>query len=239
MLDSLKNLLIFILSLYITPVVSFNIPIQFTRRQFLSNTLALNSLRTSDILLNESNNRESLIKRNARFGLNNIYFTGQLTDETCFKLCETLINYKNQILTNEDFPNHINLYIQSPGGALLPTLALVDEIKNLEVPIHTYVRGYAASAATLLSVVGKERYIYNHSIMMIHSVKLGGDNSINTLLDVKDLNMNVDLFMNIIKDIYLENTNMSEEDLEHFFYHDVWINSKQALEYGLVDKIIK
>ena len=29
-------------------------------------------------------------------------------------------------------PNHINLYIQSPGGSLLPTLALVDEIKNLD-----------------------------------------------------------------------------------------------------------
>ena len=177
------------------------------------------------------------MKKNEISGMNSIYFTGSLNDETCYKLSEALIHHKNQALTEQYYPNHINLYIQSPGGALLPTLALVDEIKNCEVPIHTYVRGYAASAATLLSVAGKQRYIYKNSIMMIHGLKLN-DQTVSDVLDVKDLNYNVDLFMSIIKNIYLENSNMDKKTLETMFAHDIWIDSKNALEFGLVDKIL-
>ena len=140
-------------------------------------------------------------------------------------------------LTQENYPNHINLYIQSPGGSLLPTLALVDEIKNLGVPIHTYIRGYAASAATLLSVVGSYRYMYNHSLLMIHSVKLH-DQQPTSLLEVKDLNTNVDVFMEIIKNIYLENSNIDSKTLDELFNHDIWMNSRKALNYGLIDEII-
>lgn len=140
-------------------------------------------------------------------------------------------------LTQQDYPNHINLYIQSPGGSLLPTLALVDEMKNLGVPIYTYIRGYAASAATLLSVVGSQRFMYNHSVLMIHSVKLQ-EQQPSSLLDVKDLNTNVDVFMEIIKNIYLENTNIDSKTLDELFNHDIWMNSNKALKYGLIDTII-
>ena len=168
---------------------------------------------------------------------NNIYFTGQFNEETCFKLTQALISHKNMALTNQDYPNHINLYIQSPGGSLLPTLAVVDEILNLGIPVHTYVRGYAASAATLISVAGSQRFMYNHSVMMIHGLKLN-DQTSSSLLDVKDLNSNVDVFMDIIKKIYLTYTNIDEKILDDYFYHDKWMNSTLALEYGLIDEIL-
>ena len=79
--------------------------------------------------------------------------------------------------------------------------------------------------------------MYKNSLAMIHGLKLQEQES-STLLDVKDLNANVDTFMNIIKNIYLENTNMDEQTLENFFYHDLWMNSTQALDYGLIDEII-
>ena len=190
---------------------------------------------------NDNNNDQYNIlltnKNSKHFKNNNIYFTGHLNEETCFRLNEALINHKNMALSNQDYPNHINLYIQSSGGSLLPTLALVDEIKNLGVPIHTYIRGYAASAATLLTVVGSQRYMYNHSVLMIHSVKLHNQEP-STLLDVKDLNTNVDVFMGIIRNIYLENSNIDSKTLDELFNHDVWLNSKKALKYGLIDEII-
>ena len=168
---------------------------------------------------------------------NNIYFTGALNEETCFRLTEALIEHKNNALTSQYHSDHINLYLQSPGGALLPTLAVVDEILNLGIPVYTYIRGYAASAATLLSVVGSRRYMYNHSVMMIHGVKLNEHTS-SSLLDVKDLNYNVDVFMNIIKNIYYKHTNIDSSILEELFYHDIWMNSSKALQYGLIDEII-
>lgn len=168
---------------------------------------------------------------------NGIYLTGPLTSETCVQLTNVLINIKKQLLFNNNNYNNINLFIQSPGGLLLPTLALVDEIKDMDIPIHTYIRGYAASASTLLSVVGKKRYMYKHSIMMIHGIKLNGQES-NNYNDVIDLSDNVNLFINTIKNIYLENSNISEEKLQEFFLRDKWISANEALSYGLIDEII-
>ena len=255
--SSKKILLCLLFGSLISNSNQYNLDNLLTRRTLLKTTISsleLISLNANNIYLNDDNDETSknsekdyqdfnLLSNNihsnkkSHFLNNNIYFTGGLNEETCFKLTEALNAHKNMALTNQDYPNHINLYIQSPGGSLLPTLAVVDEIKNLGIPVHTYIRGYAASAATLLSVVGSQRYIYNHSIMMIHGVKIG-DSSVSSLLDIKDLNTNVDVFMNIVKKIYLENTNIKENILENLFYHDIWMNSTLALEYGLVDEIL-
>ena len=235
-------------------VECFNINNLLNRRVFISNTLASNGLINLNannkkiLLLNDENDYNNddkymdsslkILQRNNNNRVNNnIYFTGGLNDETCFKLTEALMHHRNQALSNDKYPPYINLFIQSPGGSLLPTLALVDEIKNLGIPVYTYIRGYAASAATLLSVAGTQRFMYKHSLAMIHGVKLQ-EQEVSSLIDIKDLNANVDTFMNIVKDIYLENTNIDEKLLEYLFYHDLWMNSTQALEHGLVDEII-
>jgi ATP-dependent protease ClpP protease subunit len=166
----------------------------------------------------------------------NIYFNGELNDESCFKLTEALMHHKNNLMTNSEHGNHINLYIQSPGGALLPTLAVVDEILRSEIPVYTYIRGYAASASTLISVAGHHRIMYNHSLMMIHSVRTHQE--VNTYNEVKDIYENLDLFMKIVKDIYLENTNIDKKLLDELLLKDSWITSSRALELGLVDQII-
>lgn len=238
-------------------VECFNINNLLNRRVFITNTLASNGLINLNannkkiLLLNDENddnnednngdiNYESLkiLQRNNNNRVNNnIYFTGGLNDETCFKLTEALMHHRNQALSNDKYPPYINLFIQSPGGSLLPTLAVVDEIKNLGIPVYTYIRGYAASAATLLSVAGRQRFMYKHSLAMIHGVKLQ-EQEVSSLMDIKDLNANVDTFMNVVKNIYLENTSIDEQLLEYLFYHDLWMNSTQALEHGLVDEII-
>ena len=235
-------------------VECFNINNLLNRRVFITNTLASNGLINLNannkkiLLLNDQNDYNNddnymdsslkILQRNNNNRVNNnIYFTGGLTDETCFKLTEALMHHRNQALSNDKYPSYINLFIQSPGGSLLPTLAVVDEIKNLGIPVYTYIRGYAASAATLLSVVGTQRFMYKHSLAMIHGVKLQ-EQEVSSLMDIKDLNANVDTFMNVVKNIYLENTSIDEQLLEYLFYHDLWMNSTQALEHGLVDEII-
>ena len=230
----LKYVICVLLSLnHINTCVGFNMA--FNRRTILkSGLLASSSLNLSNnIKLGQEEEYEGKIGRTE----NSIYLTGSLTDESCWGLTESLLGYKSQLLDNDNRFNNINLYIQSPGGSLLPTLAVVDEIRTLEIPVHTYIRGYAASAATLLSVMGEKRYMYNHSLMMIHGVKLNGHET-KSLTDVKDLNDNVNLFMETIKNIYLENSNMTEEQLEKFFLRDKWISASEALSYGLIDEII-
>tara|TARA_X000000368_G_scaffold365490_1_gene311745 strand:- start:8953 stop:9663 length:711 start_codon:yes stop_codon:yes gene_type:complete len=233
----LKNVMCIILALnHINTSVGFNMA--FNRRALLkssllaSNSLSLSNESNSFSLSNESNNEINLARSK-----DGIYLTGPITEESCWGVTQALINYQSQLLHHDNIYNNINLYIQSPGGSLLPTLALVDEIKLLDIPVHTYIRGYAASAATLLSVVGSKRYMYNHSLMMIHGVKMYGQSS-ETLSDIKDMNSNVNLFIQIMKNIYLENSNITEEKLEEFFYRDKWISANEALSYGLIDEII-
>jgi ATP-dependent protease ClpP protease subunit len=235
----LFKLLLFI---YVNNINAFNYYNAFNRRTMLkttsgilfSNNINLNENYIDEIddnIIDNKNNKKKLYR-------NDIYFTGDLNDESCFKLSEAIVSNNNKAMTNDKAENHINLYIQSKGGALLPTLAVVDQIKNSPIPVHTYIRGYTASAATLLSVVGSKRFIYKHSLLMIHGLKFSDENIVADLNELNDMNYNTNLMLSIIKDIYLENTNLNETDLEKMFLCDRWMSSQDALMYNIVDEII-
>ena len=130
----------------------------------------------------------------------------------------------------------IELHIHSPGGDLFAGLAAVDVIKSLTSPVHTYVEGSAASAATLMSVVADHRVMYKNSYMLIHQIS--------TLMlhgkfeEFKDEMENQTNIMNLIKNIYLEHTKMGEEKIDDLLKHDLWLDAETCLEYGLVDELL-
>ena len=131
--------------------------------------------------------------------------------------------------------NPIHLHIQSYGGSLLDTFPVVDTIEKSDVPIYTYIDGYAASAATLISVCGSKRYIGQNSIMLIHQLSTSSGGKYEELVDDKK---NMDTFMKIIRDIYLRKSKLNYDNLSDILKHDLWLSSKEAIEYGLVDEIL-
>ena len=161
---------------------------------------------------------------------NNIYFSGSLTDESIFAITSNLIN----IQYNDN--TEINLHIKSQGGSLLPSLGLVDMIRTSDIPINTYIDGYAGSAATLISIVGANRLMNKHGVMLIHQLKMVTEYS--KYNEIKDYAENADTLMNIIKDLYLEYSNLDEKKLDYLLDHDLWLNSTVCKQYGLVDIII-
>lgn len=170
---------------------------------------------------------------------NNIYFYGTVTGDSCRILGEKLTdlikshkNFKNDY--NTDYPP-INLHLQSPGGSLINTFYVLDIIIKSDVPIHTYVDGYVASAASLISVVGKKRYMSDNSMIMIHQLYSGNEGKYKELDD--DM-INLNTFMSMIKKIYLEHTKIVPNKLDDMLDHDLWLDSKKCLDYGLVDEII-
>lgn len=162
---------------------------------------------------------------------NDIYYSGSITDETIFGLTSSIIN-----LQNENQYNEINLHIQSSGGSLLPTLGLVDLIRISDIPINTIVMGYAASSASLISVVGRQRFINKYGVILIHQLKMGIEFS--KYNEIKDQYENAYTLMNIIKQIYLENTRLTEKQLDSLLSHDYWLNSTICKDCGLIDIII-
>ena len=209
------------LFLALLPVESFR-P-QITRRMLLSTGLPITMHKS---ITNDRERSDSLIY----VANNSLYFSGGLDEESIFGITANIINLQKQKV------RRINLHLQSSGGALLPSLGLVDLIRTSDIPIYTYVNGYVASAASLISIVGTKRFIGRHGVILIHQLKMGTDFS--KYNEIKDYYENSETLMNIIREIYLENSCLSESKLEYLLEHDFWLNSTTCKEYNLIDEII-
>lgn len=172
---------------------------------------------------------------------NKIYFKAAVTDDSIRKLIK-IIEYKNdqfKKLSNNKMvenvtPKPLYLHITSYGGSLFACFRGIDAIKRSQIPIHTVVDGYAASAATLMSVVGKKRYITPSSYMLIHQLSSG---AIGKFWEIKDDYENCETLMNDIYDIYINHTKMSERDIKTYLTHDLWWKSDKCIENGLIDEL--
>lgn len=176
-----------------------------------------------------------------RISDNNIYFYGPITKESCQELDEALILLdKNSKIFSYNFdisPLPINLHIQSEGGSLMNTFYVIDLINSLKTPVYTYVDGYVASAGSLISVVGKKRFMTKNSFIMIHQLSSSlGQGKFNDFDDNMD---NLNKFMETLRNVYLEKTKIPIDELNNILEHDLWMNSKESLDYGLVDYIIE
>ena len=197
-----------------------------TRRTILTSGIAMSLIDTKTIK-NGENDDPGFI----RGYKNNLYYSGPITESAIFSITSNLINMQGEGQFNE-----INLHMQSPGGSLLPTLGLVDLIRTSEIPINTFVDSYCASAASLITVAGAQRFINKHGVVLIHQLKMGVEPS--KYLEIRDQTDNADTLMKLIKNIYLENTNLTAEKLDELLMHDWWLNSTLCKEYGIVDIII-
>ena len=170
---------------------------------------------------------------------NEIYFYGPVSQRSCFELKNKLndLDTKSSIfhLQYNIDPPPIHLHIQSQGGSLYHTLYIIDLIENMKTPVYTYVDGFAASAATLISVVGKKRYMTKNSLMLIH--QLSGAES-GKFYELQDQMTNMKILMNTINKIYLNKTKINKETLYTLLQKDLWLDAETCLSYGLVDEII-
>ena len=129
----------------------------------------------------------------------------------------------------------IKILINSGGGSITSGISSMDTILRCKVPVHTYVDGFAASAATFLSVVGEKRFISRNSYMLIH--QLSG-NFWGKYSEFEDEKQNLDLMMKTIKDVYKKYTKLPMKKLDEILKHDLMWDANTCLKYGLVDEII-
>ena len=171
---------------------------------------------------------------------NEIYFYTDVNNESCVLLNKSITDLGKQLQMAkitfglEETP-HIKLYINSDGGEVFGALSTVDRISKSEVPVHSYIEGLVASAATLISVSCQKRYIRKNSIILIHQIRswFGGTHE-----NIKDEVHNLDVLSNIIKQIYLTNTKLSEQELNKLLKRDIYLSAEEAIRYGLADKIV-
>lgn len=172
---------------------------------------------------------------------NRIFFKTAVTENSVEKLIKILeskvrkykrVSKHKMIKCSE--PTPLYLHITSYGGSLLAGFRAVDAIKRSEIPIYTVIDGYAASAATLMSIVGAKRYMTPNSYMLIHQLSSG---AVGKYWEIKDDFENCETWMNDIFDIYIENSALTKEDLDECLSHDLWWKSDKCIETGLVDEL--
>ena len=131
-------------------------------------------------------------------------------------------------------PVPIHLHIHSPGGSIFAGLSAYDMIKKCKSAVYTYVDGSAASAATLMSIAGKKRFISENSFMLIHQQQLEWAGKLDEFMDEVE---NQKTLTEKIRRIYLENSKMDEECLDELLAHELWLDSDNCIELGLADYI--
>jgi len=170
---------------------------------------------------------------------NRIYFYSGVTRPKILKLNKSIFSLNMNMLAKalplEYEPPPIKLHINSYGGSVFAALAAVDYIKNSKIPIETVIDGCAASAATLMSVVGANRKIHRHSCMLIHQLSGAVWGKFQEMQDDME---NSEMLMKKIKKIYQQHTRIPKSEIDNILKHDLWWEAEKCLEYGLVDEII-
>jgi len=140
-------------------------------------------------------------------------------------------------LQSEDPEKEIALYINSPGGQVTAGLAIYDTIQYIRPQISTVCVGQAASMGAVLLAAGAKakRFALPHSRIMIHQ-PLGGFQGQAADIDIQAreiLRMREEL-----NNILMKHTGQSLKKIEKDTDRDMFMNGKQAQEYGLVDEVI-
>ncbi len=161
-----------------------------------------------------------------------IFLTGEINDAVANTVVAQLLH-----LENKDPKKEICLYINSPGGSVTAGMAIYDTMNFIACDVCTICIGMAASmGAFLLSSGAKgKRFSLPNSEIMIHQ-PLGGAQG-----QASDIKIQADHILQIRKKmnkILSENTGRTVEEIERDTDRDNYLTPDQALEYGLIDKII-
>jgi ATP-dependent Clp protease protease subunit len=161
-----------------------------------------------------------------------VYLGSAITDEVANVITAQLL-----FLESEDPERDIHFYINSPGGAVTAGLAIYDTLQYIRPEVSTLCLGQAASMAAWLLAAGArgKRFALPHSRIMIHQ-PLGGVQGQAVDIDIQA--REILRLREQLNNILVKHTGQSLKRIERDTDRDLFMTSKQAVEYGLVDEVI-
>ncbi|QVK21727.1 ATP-dependent Clp endopeptidase proteolytic subunit ClpP [Mycoplasmatota bacterium] len=161
-----------------------------------------------------------------------IMLSGEINDMVANSIVAQLL-----FLAAQDSKKEINLYINSPGGSVTGGMAIYDTMNYIEPEVITICVGMAASMGAFLLSSGApgKRYALPNSEVLIHQ-PLGGAKGQATEIQIAA--EHILKIKSRINKLLAENTNQAIEVIERDTERDKYMFAEEALEYGIVDKII-
>lgn len=141
-------------------------------------------------------------------------------------------------LTHEDSEREIQMYINSPGGVIYAGLAIYDTMQMIPNPISTVAVGVTASFGTVLLAAGTKgrRYALPNATIHMHQ-PLGGAQGQATDIEIQA--KQILRLKGLILSIMSKHTGQPLEVIERDSDRDYYLESKQAVDYGLVDQVLE
>jgi ATP-dependent Clp protease protease subunit len=164
----------------------------------------------------------------------NIIFLGTPIDDNV----ANLIIAQMLFLSAEDPEKDINLYINSPGGSITAGLAILDTMNLVEPDITTYCLGQAASMGAVLLAAGTKgkRYTLPHSRILIHQPSMSG--LAGQAADIDIYAKEILRMRATLNQILADACNQPVERIARDVDRDYIMSAEQALEYGIIDRVI-
>ncbi|MFY9157979.1 MAG: ATP-dependent Clp protease proteolytic subunit [Brevefilum fermentans] len=164
---------------------------------------------------------------------NRIVFLGTPINDQVANLIVAQLLY----LSREDAESGIQMYINSPGGQVYAGMAIYDTMKMIPNKISTVAVGLAASFGTVLLAAGSkgQRYALPHATIHMHQ-PLGGASG-----QASDIEIQAKEILRLkerINVILAEATGQTEETIIQDTERDFYMSAEQAVQYGLVDKVL-
>lgn len=163
---------------------------------------------------------------------NVIFLAGPIDDHMANIIIAQLL-----FLQFEDSKKDINLYINSPGGSVSSTLAIVDTMNHIKNNVSTTCVGIAASGAAIVLSAGTKgkRYALPNSEVMIHQ-PLGGVEGQASDIEISAKHI-LKMRENLNK-ILAKNTGQTISKIDNDVDRDYFMDAEEARKYGLIDKVL-
>lgn len=142
-------------------------------------------------------------------------------------------------LANDDPKAEVSMYVNSPGGSITDGLAIIDTMRSLPCPVATYIVGQAASMASVIACCGAKgrRFALRHAENLMHQGRIGGFEGQATDLEIFARQMQ--RVEDVCNRLYAEATGHPESKIAEDCDRDLWLDAKEMLAYGLIDRIIE
>ncbi|MFZ9682620.1 MAG: ClpP family protease [Cephaloticoccus sp.] len=164
-----------------------------------------------------------------------IFLWGAVTDETAKDITEKLLYLEASAPGKE-----IYFYINTPGGSITAGMAVYDTMQLITSPVTVIVTGMAASMGSILLSGAKKgrRLLYPHSRVLIHQPLISG-RFIGPATDINIQAQEMEKLRAELNQILADASGQPLERITRDTDRDFYLNAKEAIEYGLADKIVE
>ena len=188
---------------------------------------------TIPYVVEQNNNGERTYDIYSRLMKDRIIFLGEDVNEVTASLTVAQLLF----LESQDPNKDIHLYINSPGGVVTAGMAIYDTMRYIKCDVSTICIGMAASMGAFLLAGGTKgkRYALPNAEVMIHQPSGGTRGQATDMMIAAE---NILKTKKKLNQILSNNTGQPIERVAEDTERDHWLSAEEALEYGLVDKII-